>query len=615
MIKDYKVFKGDLLIEKLLLESIIYFSPDLRKMLNRIDSEVAKELLNSEGQDIKKDITFIDIDNREGYVTFKTMRNVKKQLDKYPKGSSANSLDISFDNTVSDYLYNKTCLSWSETRSPLGVGRLINSILPGKFDSKQIEDFTNKFKMRQTKSTEEFRIVEGDDIAFWYSSQNYYEESYTLGSSCMREKDDHYFRIYTLNPEVCKMLVLLDEDDEGEMKLKGRALLWKPKDKRIYPGGSELDFEWFLDRQYAINDAEILKFREYADKEGCPYKTRNTHSDLDEITYKGIVYSIKMSVKLGKYKGDYDYRSYPFVDTFRRYDPNSGILYNDSDSGIKEQYLLNSTDGDYEETTSGNVWSNYHEEDIEEDSAVWSDSEDSYIRRDSAVHIDNGSRINYGWYPEYSDDLSYDGWNGNYIHMEDSIYSDHYSYSLLDSEVVSAIVKLDDNGDCDDDPYYVHEDDVNFISLNELSGLSWYKEMNDKFNWTDVHQRIDKKLLRTDKDGDWSLKLLDVKVFRTESPLKGMAYLSELDAIAFGLEIDRNDSKILGREDYESDLISRSLVEILIRKFETLLKYDQKSLNLDIEQEWDHRQKSILKSIKYEQDIKNRISRLRSIIQ
>jgi len=94
-----------------------------------------------------------------------------------------------------------------------------------------------------------------------------------------------------------------------------------------------------------------------------------------------------------------------------------------------------------------------------------------------------------------------------------------------------------------------------------------------------------------------------------------MAYLSELDAIAFGLEIDRNDSKILGREDYESDLISRSLVEILIRKFETLLKYDQKSLNLDIEQEWDHRQKSILKSIKYEQDIKNRISRLRSIIQ
>jgi len=615
MIKDYKVFKGDLLIEKLLLESIIYFSPDLRKMLNRIDSEVAKELLNSEGQDIKKDITFIDIDNREGYVTFKTMRNVKKQLDKYPKGSSANSLDISFDNTVSDYLYNKTCLSWSETRSPLGVGRLINSILPGKFDSKQIEDFTNKFKMRQTKSTEEFRIVEGDDIAFWYSSQNYYEESYTLGSSCMREKDDNYFRIYTLNPEVCKMLVLLDEDDEGEMKLKGRALLWKPKDKRIYPGGSELDFEWFLDRQYAINDAEILKFREYADKEGWSYKTRNTHSDLDEITYKGIVYSIKMSVKLGKYKVDYDYRSYPFVDTFRRYDPNSGILYNDSDSGIKEQYLLNSTDGDYEETTSGTVWSNYHEDDIEEDSAVWSDSEDSYIRRDSAVLIENGTRRNYGWYPEYSDDLSYDGWNGNYIHMEDSIYSDHYSYSLLDSEVASAIVKLDDNGDCDADPYYVHEDDVNFISLNELSGLSWYKEMNDKFNWTDVHQRIDKKLLRTDKDGDWLLKLLDVKVFRTESSLKGMAYLSELDAIAFGLEIDKNDSKILGREDYESDLISRSLVEILIRKFETLLKYDQKSLNLDIEQEWDHRQKSILKSIKYEQDIKNRISRLRSIIQ
>ena len=379
--------------------------------------------------------------------------------------------------------------------------------------------------------------------------------------------------------------------------------------------GSELDFEWFLDRQYAINDAEILKFREYADKEGWSYKTRNTHSDLDEITYKGIVYSIKMSVKLGKYKGDYDYRSYPFVDTFRRYDPNSGILYNDSDSGIKEQYLLNSTDGDYEETTSGNVWSNYHEEDIEEDSAVWSDSEDSYIRRDSAVLIENGTLRNYGWYPEYSDYVSYDGWNENHIHVDDSIYSDHYGYSLLDSEAVSAIVKLDDNGDCDEDAYIVHENDINFIPLRDFKGLSWFEEMNDKFNWTDVHQKIDKKLLRVNKDGDWSLKLLDVKVFRTESSLKGMTYLSELDAIAFGLEIDRNDSKILEREDYENDLINRSLVEILIRKFETLLKYDQKSLNLDIEQEWDHRQKSILKSIKYEQDIKNRISRLRSIIQ
>lgn len=613
MIKDYEVFKEDLLLEKLLLESIVYFSPDLRKMLNKIDSEVAKELLNSEGQDIKKDITFIDIDNREGYVTFKTMRNVKKGLEKYPKGSSANNLDVKFDNISSDYLYSIDCTSWIETRSPLGIGRLVNSILPGKFDSKEIEDFTNKFKMRQTNSTEKFEIIEGEDIAFWYSSNNYYEESYTLGSSCMREVDDYFFKIYTLNPEVCKMLVLLDEDGDGEMKLLGRALLWKPFYKKSY--NNELEFEWFLDRQYAINDAIILKFREYADKEGWSYKKRNTHSDLNEIVYKGSDYSVKMKLQLQKYKGDYDYGSYPYVDTFRRYDPESGILYNDSDDTKKNQYLLNSIEGEYEETSTGMVWSEYHDEHIEEDSAVYSDPLETWIRRYGAVQVDNGSRRYYGWYPEDSDDITYDGWNEDYLHTDDSVYSEHYGYSLLDSEIASAIVKLDENGDCDEDSYYVHEDDSDFIPLRDLRGLSWFEEMNDKFNWTNVHQRIDKKLIRSDKDGDWLLKLLDAEVFKSESSIKGMYYFTELDAKALGVEIDKEDSKFLQRSDYEGDLIKRDLVEILIRKFETLLKYDQKSLNLDIDQDWNQRQKSILKSIKYEQSIKNRISRLRSIIQ
>lgn len=613
MIKDYEVFKEDLLLEKLLLESIVYFSPDLRKMLNKIDSEVAKELLNSEGQDIKKDITFIDIDNREGYVTFKTMRNVKKGLEKYPKGSSANNLDVKFDNISSDYLYSIDCTSWIETRSPLGIGRLVNSILPGKFDSKEIEDFTNKFKMRQTNSTEKFEIIEGEDIAFWYLSNNYYEESYTLGSSCMREVDDYFFKIYTLNPEVCKMLVLLDEDGDGEMKLLGRALLWKPFYKKSY--NNELEFEWFLDRQYAINDAIILKFREYADKEGWSYKKRNTHYDLNEIVYKGSDYSVKMKLQLQKYKGDYDYGSYPYVDTFRRYDPESGILYNDSDDTKKNQYLLNSTEGEYEETSTGMVWSEYHDEHIEEDSAVYSDPLETWIRRYGAVQVDNGSRRYYGWYPEDSDDITYDGWNEYHIHVDDSIYSEHYGFSLFDSEVVSAIFKLDENGDCDEDSYYVHVDDSDFIPLRDLRGLSWFEEMNDKFNWTDVHQRIDKKLIRSDKNGDWLLKLLNDEVFKSESSIKGMDYFTELDAKALGVEIDKEDSKFLQRSDYEGDLIKRDLVEILIRKFETLLKYDQKSLNLDIDQDWNQRQKSILKSIKYEQSIKNRISRLRSIIQ
>jgi hypothetical protein len=158
---------NDFILEKVLNESVIYFSKPFRVLLNRVDDPISKELLNIENTDVKPDITFVNLDDREGYINFTTMRNVKKLLtDKFPKidfdklddpnGASIAS-DIwdlhNYNNTGSiDLPYTSPFKGlgllddndpYIKSRSPLRIGRFINSVLPGKFNAKQVEDFVN----------------------------------------------------------------------------------------------------------------------------------------------------------------------------------------------------------------------------------------------------------------------------------------------------------------------------------------------------------------------------------------------------------------------------------------------------------------------------------------
>ena len=73
MILKYNSFSVDFLLENIINESIIYYSPELRKVLNRIkDIEISKDLIGVESTDIKPDITFVHLD-KEGYLSFSTM--------------------------------------------------------------------------------------------------------------------------------------------------------------------------------------------------------------------------------------------------------------------------------------------------------------------------------------------------------------------------------------------------------------------------------------------------------------------------------------------------------------------------------------------------------------
>ena len=106
------------------------------------------------------------------------------------------------------------------------------------------------------------KIIQGDEMIQYYSQRSYHPEiPGTLHNSCM--KHDHcrdYFEVYTKNPEVCKMLIMID----NRGRLLGRTLLWTAVDPE---NGSEV---LVMDRIYCVDDSKNMHyFKEWADQ--CRY--------------------------------------------------------------------------------------------------------------------------------------------------------------------------------------------------------------------------------------------------------------------------------------------------------------------------------------------------------
>lgn len=334
----YSDFLDNIILESI-NESIMYITPELRNNLRQINSDISNDLLNAEGKDIDPDVTFIDID-KEGYLSFITMPNARKlMIAKWPHifpPQSSSDLSVTSDNWLANDIINAEKNSngagvLSISRNLIKVGKLINKIFPDKYSDKEIEEFVNQFKSTIENNKERFDIVEGNKIDFWYHEENYFFHFGSLGNSCMKNKRG-IFEIYNKNPD-CKMLILIESG-----KLKGRALIWK-----VNTISENLNFEYFMDRQYTNDQSNVHKFRKYADEKGWAYKTYNNHSSLRCVTFKDVDYDdIGISVNAPKPTNN----KYPYMDTFRRFNPNLGILYNDNLS-VPECYTLDDTDGDY----------------------------------------------------------------------------------------------------------------------------------------------------------------------------------------------------------------------------------------------------------------------------
>jgi hypothetical protein len=121
-----------------------------------------------------------------------------------------------------------------------------------------------------------------------------------------------YFDIYTENPEVCQLLIFKSLNGE---KLLGRALLW-----------TNVDGKKLMDRIYTTKDNYIKLFKKWADEK-----------DYKQIYYEDFSTTIKVESK--------DYKKYPYMDTFKYYSQEKGLLYNDSSDVERPYYRLEDTGG------------------------------------------------------------------------------------------------------------------------------------------------------------------------------------------------------------------------------------------------------------------------------
>ena len=559
MISKYNSFLSELLLERAINESILYYSPDLRKIINKIDSDIALDLRRSETDDIKADITFVDLD-KEGYLSFSTMRNAKKNIiEKFPH---LDYVDTKVDKALSDELFDldkrgssRSSGVSTKSRSQITIGKFINKLFPNKYNDKQREDFVNSFKAALVKVAEKFEVVEGVDIGFWYNSKNYAQVSGTLGSSCMAEKNSSIFRIYEMNPEVCKMLILKEDN-----KILGRALIWKLTSIKNL-GKPVVGIEYFMDRQYTIKDSDVQKFRNYAKEQGWCYKSYNNHHSCETANINGEDRNVGMTVKVKPFKDeDYDYIRYPYMDTFRRYNPNNGYFYNDGDTDENEgQYILDSTTGDYSEIEGG-FYSEWYDRRIPEDDAVYSDPLSDYLLRDSAVQVTMGMRRHRGWYPPDYDDIVFDESIEEYLHADDTVYSDAKGYHIYTDNACKVINKVYSDGSIEnyDDADWYYDGDPNITTIDESN---WFKKLSDRYSEWNDYTYILKSIMIKDHNNDWIPKALSTNVYLATEPnkdnsidLMGIEYLTEVDAFLLGYDIDKNDVRLIDNFSYQLNL-------------------------------------------------------------
>jgi hypothetical protein len=594
----------DFIFEKFINESYVYYINDFKKILDKLaraDDQIAKDLLEVEYTDSKSDTTFISLGKRDGYIGFSTMRNTVNNVDKYfgeylrkKAGIDDNSVDRLLKITTSNietgktsqsdvnFLFNEYDLR-SKSRSDIKLGKFINAVLPGKYTPKEIEDFTNKFKANLNKVGENFELVSGSDISFWYDKENYAEMKGTLGGSCMASKKG-IFELYIDNPEVCKLLIL-----EEDGKLLGRALIWKLNSLDYYGKDNNEDSVdvWFMDRQYTIKDSDVQKFRNYAKDKGWIWKANNNHHSLSEVVINDSVKNVEMSVSVKNKK----YNRFPYMDTFRRFDPETCILYNDDnkDEDLAGNYILDNTNGGYSAISSG-IWSEWYSERIPEEFVVWSEWADSYIHEDRAVIVYHGDH--QGTYPEDHDDLAFDEWNEEWLNVNDAVWSDVYGYYLKSSEALKVIDYIYSDGDPEQSDSWYHMNDEDLVRISDVNNMTWYNKLSNEFDyWTEV-DAIHKSLLTMNSNSEYILKLLKVDIYKVDKnnpigdipkDLMGIEWLLKEDAFLLGWNVS-DEKKIVDIIWYNNSIKSK------INKLKSIADSDSKFFNLikglDHDSEW-----------------------------
>jgi hypothetical protein len=228
--------------------------------------------------------------------------------------------------------------------SEVGVGKLARALLNKsgvKFTDAEIEDFVYKYRAEIEKLknvlTERFRVVKGDDIKKYYHGSKYESEGGDLGNSCMRyDRCQSYFSIYTDNSQA-SLLILLSETEED--KIAGRAILWEMEPYEVSTK--------VMDRIYTIRTADQQLFKDWARENGYWSKEKQDFSEYTDFVFRNKETGEIIEKRQGEFSVKLDnggeYSSYPYMDSFKYYNPRNGTLYNSSN--FDYEYELTDTDG------------------------------------------------------------------------------------------------------------------------------------------------------------------------------------------------------------------------------------------------------------------------------
>lgn len=251
-------------------------------------------------------------------------------------------------------------------RVKVKVGRIVNKlfsqeILKHYTTSRDVEYFVNSFKSHFDEDNQWFKIVEGEEIKKWYLEDNYLvlngECRGTLWNSCMRyPKRQSFLDMYSKN-SAFKMLCLLTKDEYGEEKVRARALILdaQTEDDSKLPKGTPVKF---MDRIYGFYDSDVQKFIKWADDNGYIYKYEQNAKSKPYVYFKNEGCALPLSVKLE----NFNFRTYPYLDTFSFFNKSTGMLYNYPDSPY--EYELIQADGNLEREENR---SNQDNEEVDED--------------------------------------------------------------------------------------------------------------------------------------------------------------------------------------------------------------------------------------------------------
>jgi hypothetical protein len=209
-------------------------------------------------------------------------------------------------------------------------GSLISKIF-NNISSQEVERFSNLFKSISSIKEFTLEVIKGQEIVDLYHQSKYQDPNRgSLGNSCMKyDRCVQYLGIYRDNDNI-SMLVMKNPNG----MVIGRSILW------------DLDNgDKFMDRIYTISDEEYMYFfKKWAKDNGYFYKTHQGWQNTIQATKDNKEVEVFLEVTLKNVK----YDRYPYMDTLKWFNLDTGKLYNHkSDTLNDNSILLISPDGSY----------------------------------------------------------------------------------------------------------------------------------------------------------------------------------------------------------------------------------------------------------------------------